>query len=274
MRRKSKPNLLDLAAAMPWQVSLLVGAILFVALMWVAPVLAERIENPISRSMYTAIATHSLPVFAWILLAVFSIGALVSFVERRKRSHLFATRTDLTAIRELDWRQFEMLIGEAFRQQGYRVTESGLGGPDGGVDLVLHRDGKKTLVQCKHWRNRQIPVATVREMFGLLQHHGADAVSIICTGTFSADARRFAVGKPIDLVGDDRLVDLLQKERCGSVPLASADPTSEPPPPGAVGYPPCGACGSETVVRKNRSTGSEFLGCSQYPRCRFTAEIR
>lgn len=274
MRRRSKPTLFDLAAALPWQVSLVVGAVLFATLMWVAPVLAERIESPISRTMFTAIADNALPVFAWLLLAVFSIGALVSFFERRKRSHLFTTRTDLAAIRELDWRQFEMLIGEAFRQQGYRVTESGLGGPDGGVDLVLHRDGKKTLVQCKHWRNRQIPVATVREMFGLLQHHGADSVCIICTGTFSTDARRFAVGKPIDLVGDDRLFDLLQKERGRSVPLASADPTPKPPSPAAVGPPPCGACGSKTVVRKNRSTGSEFLGCSQYPRCRFTAEIR
>lgn len=274
MRRRSKPNLFDLASAMPWQVSLLIGAILFVALMWVAPVLAERIENPISRSMYTAIATHSLPVFAWILLAVFSIGALVSFVERRKRSHLFATRTDLAAIRELDWREFEMLIGEAFRQRGYRVTESGLGGPDGGVDLVLHRNGKKTLVQCKHWRNRQIPVATIREMFGLLQHYGADSVSVICTGTFSEDARRFAVGKPIDLIGDDRLVQLIQQGRgLSSEPVPAATP-SGPSTSNTASVQPCGACGSKLVVRKNRRSGSEFLGCSNYPKCRFTAELR
>lgn len=30
---------------------------------------------------------------------------------------------------------------------------------------------------------------------------------------------------------------------------------------------PCPACGSNLVVRQNRATGQEFLGCSQYPTC-------
>ncbi|WP_233094641.1 restriction endonuclease [Delftia acidovorans] len=49
----------------------------------------------------------------------------------------------------MSWQQFETLVGEGFQQRGGRVKETGGGGPDGGVDLVLSKDGEKTLVQCK-----------------------------------------------------------------------------------------------------------------------------
>jgi restriction system protein len=32
----------------------------------------------------------------------------------------------------MTWREFEQLVGQAFRQRGYQVTESGGNGPDGG----------------------------------------------------------------------------------------------------------------------------------------------
>jgi Bacteriocin-protection, YdeI or OmpD-Associated/Restriction endonuclease len=34
---------------------------------------------------------------------------------------------------------------------------------DGGVDLGLTKDGQRYLVQCKHWRKRQVGVTVVRE---------------------------------------------------------------------------------------------------------------
>ena len=39
----------------------------------------------------------------------------------------------------MSWREFEMLVGEAFRVQGYSVVETG-GSADGGVDVVLSLD--------------------------------------------------------------------------------------------------------------------------------------
>ncbi len=33
----------------------------------------------------------------------------------------------------MSWREFEMLVGEGFRLQGYQVVETGGGGADGGV---------------------------------------------------------------------------------------------------------------------------------------------
>jgi restriction system protein len=47
-------------------------------------------------------------------------------------------------------------------------VETGGGGPDGGVDLVLRKPGgngsEKFLVQCKQWRALKVGVDVVREL--------------------------------------------------------------------------------------------------------------
>lgn len=53
----------------------------------------------------------------------------------------------------LNWRQFEELVHEYFRRNGYAVAET-VPGPDDGVDLELRKDGKKATVQCKHWQRK------------------------------------------------------------------------------------------------------------------------
>jgi len=58
--------------------------------------------------------------------------------------------------------------GEAFRLQGYAVGETGGGGTDGGVDLVLRRGNDKFLVQCKQWKAFKVPVQPMRELYGVM----------------------------------------------------------------------------------------------------------
>lgn len=36
---------------------------------------------------------------------------------------------------------------------------------------------------------------------------------------------------------------------------------------------PCPACGSSLVVRQNRATGQEFLGCESWPRCQHSEPL-
>jgi restriction system protein len=57
--------------------------------------------------------------------------------ERRK---LYDRQTGIDSIRALSWKEFELLIGEAYRRQGYQVIETGGGGAGGGIDLRLKND--------------------------------------------------------------------------------------------------------------------------------------
>lgn len=35
----------------------------------------------------------------------------------------------------------------------------------------------------------------------------------------------------------------------------------------------CDECGADMVIRTNRSTGEQFYGCRDYPRCLFTTPV-
>lgn len=56
-------------------------------------------------------------------------------------------------------------------------------------------------------------MATVREMWGLLAHHGADGIKIVCVGDYTPDARRFASGKAIELITGQDLVAMVDAVR-------------------------------------------------------------
>lgn len=273
MGRKRGNTGFDALAALPWPLGLAVGIAGFLAVRYgLAWWLSQH-----GGMLAQGIAQHSdstLAPFAWIVLIVCWIAALFSFLGARHRRRLLDTRTTLESLAAGGWRQFEMLVGEAFRHQGYSVEETGLGGADGGIDLILRKDGRRTLVQCKQWKRQQVGVSVVREMYGLLAHHQADAVKIVCVGGYTADAARFALGKPIKLIGGEQLLDMIQTAQRGSALGIPPDSRIEPALGSAIETPSqsptCRRCGSVLVQRTNKRTGELFLGCSQFPHCRGT----
>ena len=200
-------------------------------------------------------------------LAICWLGALGSSIGGRKRRRLLDTQTGLDSLCAMSWREFEMLVGEAFRRQGYTIKETGLGGADGGVDLILSKHGKTTLVQCKQWKRQRVDVRTVREMYGLLAHHDADAVKVVAVGAYTADAMRFAQGKPIELVHGEALLALIASVQ--DAPHLRRD-LIEPALPPLPNDRPCPRCNAPMVRRENRRTKEPFWGCSKYPGCRET----
>jgi restriction system protein len=116
----------------------------------------------------------------YLLPFVFGLGALMSLIARSKRASLHcrvASVDSPTVLDGMSWSEFEMLVGEAYRRQGYDVRELGGDGPDGGVDLVLTKPGEKLLVQCKQWKAFKVGVKVVRELYGVMT-----SVLSICRG--------------------------------------------------------------------------------------------
>lgn len=110
----------------------------------------------------------------------------------------------------MSWREFEMLVGEAFRLQGYSVVENGGGGgADGGVDLVLTKTGEKFLVQCKQWKAFRVGVDVVREHYGVMAAKGAAGGFVVTSGAFTSEAKAFTDGRNVRLVDGHKLVGLI-----------------------------------------------------------------
>jgi restriction system protein len=205
MAKKNQSGI-ELVASMPWPAGVLTGFIAYLAVRYGIGWYFTASHNPYLSGLGDASSRGVYAPIGWMLLGGCWIAASASFFGKNKRRVLLDTQTGLDSLHRMDWNEFEMLTGEAFRRQGYDVTENGLGGADGGIDLILRKGGRTTLVQCKQWRTRQISVNVVREMFGLLTHHRADDVKIVALGDYTPDARRFAQGKPIELVDGSELI--------------------------------------------------------------------
>jgi restriction system protein len=105
-------------------------------------------------------------------------------------------------LEDITWENFELLAGEIFRRKGFEVEISSGLGADGGKDLTLRRDGEVRLVQCKLLNaENKVSVMAMREFYGLLVAENAKSGIFMTTGLYSRDAREFAEGKPIKLLG-------------------------------------------------------------------------
>jgi restriction system protein len=215
MAKRTKSGF-EQVAAMPWWIGIVLGLLGYIAIRHGIGWYLGSTNNLYLSGLGKLAATGIYAPLGWTLLIGCWIAALASFIGRGRRRQLLDSQTGIDSLRKMSWQQFEQLAGEAFRRQGYAVEETGLGGADGGIDLFLRKDGKTTLVQCKQWQNWQVGVKVAREMYGLLIHHQAAAVKIVALGDYTSEARRFAQGKPIELIHGGELIATvrsLQKTR-------------------------------------------------------------
>jgi restriction system protein len=269
---KRKESGIELLASMPWPVGFALGIGAYIAIRYGVGWYMSASNNSLLQGVGKQASAGLYAPLAWMALAICWIGATGSFIRSRHRRRLLETQTGLDSLRAMTWREFEMLVGEAFRRQGYAIRETGLGGADGGIDLILQKDGKVTLVQCKQWKKQCVDVKVVREMLGLLTHHHAAAVKIVAIGDYTADARRFAEGKPIELIAGETLLAMVREvqmpipQKMASATTAPVNMTKLEPAPSF--KPVCPKCGANMIRRLNRQTKDSFWGCSKYPTCR------
>ena len=262
-RRKQTSNeLIDLLIKLPPWVILALGVTSYVGMEWY-----QRTYVATRGDLLLSIATSSYPPIA---LAFFMAFAAASAVHRVRREKLVDQQTGLDSLRHTPWKEFEYLVAEAFRRQGYAADYSLDQGPDGGVDIVLKKEGQTSLVQCKQWKNGSVGVAVVREMLGILHARQAHGVFIITTGGFTPDALAFAKGNPVTMIDGAKLWNMVaavqaEPSEANTMPTATAPATPE-----------CPQCGGEMVQRtakKGPTAGAAFWGCSRYPNCRGSASI-
>lgn len=260
-RRRSKG--LPLIATLPWPVGIGLGIAGFLLVRYgVGGYLASSAAT-LTGALDSALLGGALTAMAWAVLVICWLGALASVIARTKRKQLLDAQTGLDSLGAMSWQAFEVLVGETFRRQGYVVEETGLGGADGGVDLILFKDGQRALVQCKQWRSRQVGVAVVREMWGLASHHHVDRIKIVSLGEFTEDAGDFVRGKPIELINGAALLQLVLSAQ-------SSTPAKREPSNLQEQSRSCPSCSAPMLQRRNRTSQQAFWGCSTYPKCRGT----
>jgi len=283
-RRKTSPaeDVMDLVAMLPWWAGVLLAALAYFALHHVAmqppavTVQPGQVGAMVTQTLWRTLASIGQYVLPILCVA----GSAMSAWRRRERKQLIdnvARSEAADALDGMSWQQFERLVGEGFRLQGYRVVETGGGGADGGIDLVLNKDGEKHLVQCKQWRAFRVGVDVIRELYGVMAAKGAAGGFVVTSGRFTDEARRFAEGRNVKLIDGTRLRALI-KQAAGTsqqVPAGHGSTAFSAAAPGAM-TPSCPICTKAMVRRtakRGANAGNEFWGCSGYPSCKGTRPI-
>lgn len=230
-RSSTADGLMDLVALLPWWGGVALAAVSY----WVLHAVATR---PLPTVQTGKQLSEALPAMLWqgfatggqyLIPFVCLLGALASFLRRRKRKALFETASQASsvdALQGMSWQEFEMLVGEGFKRRGYGVREIGGGGADGGVDFVLTKGSERFFVQCKQWKAFKVGVSTARQLYGVMATEGAGGGFVVTSGRFTTDAEAFAVGRNIRLIDGTALLQLLKDGRASKARNTHA---SEPP---------------------------------------------
>lgn len=285
-RRRTSPaeDLMDVVAMLPWWAGVALAVVSYLVLHRIAGqevVAATKLGE--MGTMVTQTLWKTLATFGQYLLPLICVaGAGISAWRRQGRRKLIADVGQSKAADALDgmnWREFEMLVGEAFRLQGYGVLETGGGGADGGVDLVLSKGTEKYLVQCKQWKAFKVGVDVVRELYGVMAAKGAAGGFVVTSGRFTEDAVGFASGRNLKLIDGPLLHGLIRQARNskGQASAAQSGPSLvSAAPADTPSVPACPTCSKPMVKRtakRGANAGEEFWGCSAYPACRGTRQI-
>ncbi len=280
MPKRQDDSLLDDLFDLLKQAPAWVGPLLAVAVFWLFrylfPALLPDKHNGFDIGI---ILRPTLPMVSWFAAGAVLVVWIIAEVSKLSNRRLLDRQDSIGSIRQLTWRELELLVAEAYRRRGYVAQVTGAASGDGGVDIRLTRPGETLLVQCKQWKAYTVGAPTVRELLGVVAAEKATGGIVVTSGRFTNAARRFAAGSDrIQLVDGPQLAELIRECQGPSQPhpgqqrptfSASSSRASSPPVPS----PRCPSCGSEMILRTARKgphAGSRFWGCPKYPACRGT----
>ena len=208
----------------------------------------------------------------WVFWPLLALGLFLSFVgvlapvlvERYQSKKRFEAGKNWRSDQELlKWLQamspidFEKYTAELFGRLGY-IAQATKATRDGGVDVILEKDGRTSYIQCKKYYTSKVTEPQVREFYGALADKLASGKGfIVTTNIFTIDAERFAKDKPIELIDGLKLVEYIRaaEKKTPQVILTTNK---------------CPKCGSD-LIGKNKH--GRFLACSAYPKCHYTKSL-
>jgi restriction system protein len=204
---------------------------------------------------------------AWVFALPFALLTIVALGRLVADWRLFKRQVRKASLNDLSWRQFERLIGEMYRRQGYSMVETPRRA-DGGIDYMLARGPERWLVQCKHWQARKVGVKTVRELAGIVAARQAAGGIVITTGRFTPPAQALATTSDIRLVDGkvlaEELLAVSSKPGLEHLHPAHRQPVDDSGPPA------CPECGGDMIKRASRNEDNavkSFWGCARHPDC-------
>jgi hypothetical protein len=195
----------------------------------------------------------SLNVLGVLLGLALTLAWLLPVTQAVHRRHLLEWTTHL---RLLSATEFEWLVGELLRREGWEVDETGReDAADGNVDLRIRKDDRKLVVQCKRWTTNPVGVSEVRELAGTVAREQLPrgAGMLVTLSHFTGQARAEAAQLELELIDNRDLCARL--ERAGATDLVRRTELLQ------ASY-PCPKCATPMLL--DHSPHGWWLHCPRY----------
>lgn len=123
----------EVAELLPWWAGTGLAGVAYVVLhrYATAEVATAAVLGQMGQMVVGQVAKTLASIGQYIVPLLLLAGSVASFLGKRKRAglmHDVASGKPGETLRGMSWRDFELLVGEAFRLQGFSVTETGGGG--------------------------------------------------------------------------------------------------------------------------------------------------
>lgn len=157
--------------------------------------------------------------------------------------------------------QFEKCLMYHFQGLGYKA-ETTARSHDYGADLVMKRNGEKIIVQAKRY-NGKVGIKAVQEAIGAVAYYGSLKGFVVTNSYFTKSAWELAKKSNIELWDRNTIINNFNISNSNTEFSDNIVTNNQKV---------CPRCG-KNLIRREGKNGS-FYGCSKYPECRYTENIK
>ena len=114
---------------------------------------------------------------------------------------------DIRVIDKMSGEEFEKLLGDYFKDRGYKVTLTPRSN-DYGADLVLSKNRIRTIIQAKRYKNK-VNNRAVQEIVSAKSVYNADKCMVVTNSYYTKNAIKLAKANDVILWDRDKLKQIL-----------------------------------------------------------------
>jgi restriction system protein len=140
----------------------------------------------------------------WVFLGALATVSIIYGVVIRVFRHRRLARSGIADIDQFGGKMFEEYLGVLFQRLGYKVERTKFVGDFGG-DLVLSKDGVRTVVQAKRW-TKSVGVKAVQEVVAAKGYYDCDKSMVVSNSRYTKQAQELARKNKVQLWDRDMLI--------------------------------------------------------------------
>ncbi|MBR7172541.1 MAG: restriction endonuclease [Clostridia bacterium] len=140
---------------------------------------------------------------------VFLIKTKIKKVQTAKSNEEKVKIYSISQINSLSGVEFENYLKLLFEKMGY-IVQTTKKSKDFGVDLIIEKNKKKTIVQTKRY-SHTVGISAVQEIISARNHYGIYSAMVVSNQNFSKEAETLANENNVMLAGKAELESLVAK---------------------------------------------------------------